>query len=281
LPVEHKYRMSNDIRKLINIVEAAQRQYNPAFLAWFRGSKVVDSSGSPLMVFRGTRRVPKSTGFGLRRGRATSSFAADPHVASVYARQLATHEYGAGSNVHPVYLAIKTPFDIRDLGENATLDEIFRKFPKYDIGTIIEILQELDTIIYNTGARYKIDASDGLYRMKDFVEVAEKISELAGDDDSSIVNILEDCTIDTFTIGDSSEFVAALESFGYDGIFHYDAFDVGGKLYGGDPDDLEMGNDGGPTHITYRPFYQTQIKSATGNIGTYDPQQDDMTKESK
>jgi hypothetical protein len=274
--------MTNPIRKLINIVEAAQRQFNPAFLSWFRGSKVVDSTGNPLMVFRGTRRVPKSTKFGLSRGRATSSFAADPHVASVYARQLDTREYGVGSNIHPVYLAIKTPFDIRDLGEHATLAEIFHKFPRYDVSTVIEILEELDTIIYNTGAWYEIDASDGIYRMKSFEEVAERISDLAEeDDDSGIVDILEECAIDTFTIGDSAEFVAVLESFGYDGIFHYDAFDVGGKLYGGNPDDLEMGNDGGPVHVTYRPFYQNQIKSATGNIGTYDTEQDDITKESK
>ena len=45
--------MTFDMRTLINLIENDQAS---AFNRWFAGSKVVDASGEPLVVFHGTRR---------------------------------------------------------------------------------------------------------------------------------------------------------------------------------------------------------------------------------
>ena len=61
---------------------------SPAFRAWFRNSKVVDSSGNPLPVYHGTAR-PDRVGTQFRKARATAGpmayFTDDPTVASGYA----------------------------------------------------------------------------------------------------------------------------------------------------------------------------------------------------
>lgn len=61
---------------------------SPAFRAWFRNSKVVDSSGNPLPVYHGTAR-PDRVGTQFRKARATAGpmayFTDDPTIASGYA----------------------------------------------------------------------------------------------------------------------------------------------------------------------------------------------------
>lgn len=62
---------------------------NPAFKAWFHGSKVVDANGEPLVVYHGTKR-PDRIGDVFRKSRATSGpmsfFTTDPEIASNYAK---------------------------------------------------------------------------------------------------------------------------------------------------------------------------------------------------
>lgn len=284
--------MSNDIRKYINLVEAKQREFNPAFMSWFRGSKVVDDHGNPLMVFRGNRRVPSAAGYKLQRGRVTPSFVPDPEIASTYTRQLSTMQYGAGSNVTPVYLSIKNPFDIRLLGEMADISDVVSllnydwsiehglRQGKLGYGDLAFILFGMQESIENVGANYRIQASDGTgYLVGDFEELSELIEEYGeAENYDELEASLIGTTVDAYVIGDNPQWVQALKYLGYDGIIHYDVFEAGAKFLA-DPSRLEPGDTDVPTHITYRPFYQNQIKSATGNIGTYDPEQDDVTKE--
>lgn len=72
----------------------------PEFRQWFGGSKVVNESGEPLVVYHGTRRdIPGNF-------KTPSWFTTSPKAASRYARS------EAGSNVMPVHLSIKNPADV-------------------------------------------------------------------------------------------------------------------------------------------------------------------------
>lgn len=284
--------MSTIFRNLINLIEANQREFNPQFMSWFRDSKVVDDHGNPLMVFRGNRRVPSSTAYTLLHGRATPSFVPDPEIASVYTRQRNTLQYGAGSNVTPVYLSIKNPFDIRNLGEEVDLSDLVGMLNydwsiehglrqgKLGYGDLAFILFGMQETIESVRAQYRIQASDGSgFVVRDFEELSDLIEEYgAAQDYDDLEGSLVGTTVDAYVIGDNPQWIQALKYLGYDGIIHYDIFEAGAK-YLADPGRLDTGDTDVPTHVTYRPFYQNQIKSATGNIGTYDPEQDDVTKE--
>lgn len=286
--------MSNEFRNLLNLLEANQREFSPQFMAWFRGSRVVDDYGNPMMVFRGNRRVPSAVGYKLQRGRATPSFVPDPEIASVYTRQLNTMQYGAGSNITPVYLSIKNPFDIRQLGEMVDLSDLVAmlnydwriehglKSGKLGYGDLSFIVFGMQETIESVRAQYRIQASDGEgWVVRDFEEFSELIEEYgAAEDYDELEALLIGTTVDAYVIGDNPQWIQALKYLGYDGIIHYDIFEAGVKHLA-DPSRLDTGDTDVPTHVTYRPFYQNQIKSATGNIGTYDPEQDDVTKESE
>lgn len=108
-----------------------------AFKAWFGKSKVVDSNGKPLVVYHGTKAdfdtfntgQPgyDSTIFGSYEvKRSALFFAEDPGLASEFATQ---GEQPIGSNVKPVFLAIKNPVDIRE-GWDALPDKFFDEIEK-------------------------------------------------------------------------------------------------------------------------------------------------------
>lgn len=93
---------------------------SPAFWNWFRGSKVVDSKGQPLVLYHGTRK-----GFDQIRGANARHhlahkliFASDsPEAASEFAGVRPDYEKVAqkdhewsGGNVHPIYMRMVKPF---------------------------------------------------------------------------------------------------------------------------------------------------------------------------
>ena len=244
------------------------------FWRWFGKSACVDSQGRPLVIYRGQRKVAKPDRFIMRQGRATPSFTADADAASVYARQLDTKEYGAGSNVMPVYLSIKNPLDLRNWGEQITLDVVLEHL--YEYQDMIYALFELDDLIYKTGAEFEIDAHDleGMYRLRSFEEVADCMSEMlegedsAEFDDGDIIDLLAKCTIDTYLVADCEQFVAGLKEKGYDGVIFDDVFDAGSKHYEGDKELIFSDGEGGAMIETYRPFEQNQVKSIF-NTGAY------------
>lgn len=77
------------------------------FAAWFAGSKVVDKSGRPLVVYHGT--CADITAFDFEYVRSNDELgiftSVDHHVAADYAE-------GPGGNVMPLYLAIRTPYEM-------------------------------------------------------------------------------------------------------------------------------------------------------------------------
>lgn len=281
--------------ELFQASEAARKQYTstPAFKKWFGDSKVVDENGEPMVVYRGVRKVPSATGFKMTQGRSTPSFAADPEVANVYARSLDTREYERGSTMVPAYLSIKNPLDIRQLGEEVSLEGIVNMLPtdfekasgmrternKRRVGysDLAEAIRDMDSLTYETGARFNIDVLDNEgFRIKSFSDLADYIDDLGNEGDYASIDLaLMDVTFDGYLIGDSPDWNYLLSSLGFDGVIHKDVFDVGSRYYKGDASKLEEGYEG-PVHDTFRPFEQTQIKSAIGNRGAFDPKNPDI-----
>ncbi len=90
----------------------------PAFRRWFGDSKVVDSSGKPLVVYHGTtsdiekfQSKAAMTGWDIQNNGIY--FTADPGYADAYARGKGSEKGNReGSNLVPVYLSIQNPLVI-------------------------------------------------------------------------------------------------------------------------------------------------------------------------
>lgn len=259
--------------------EGATRTDTPEFKAWFGASKAVDAEGKPLRVFRGIRRPMQGGQMRTTNTRATLSFSSDPEVANVYARQFGSFEYSGNSSVVPAYLSIQNPLDIRNLGENVTLLDVFEMLDwdwtdtpgdgTFNREHAVEIVRALDRTVESTGARYEL-GSRGYYGSDygSFRELADKLESM--DDADDFAAQLAAVTIDAFALADNHQVVKTLISFGYDGMALLDAFDVGAKYYEGDKEKLyEAGRT--PTHETWRPFHDNQIKSVNNPRPTSDP----------
>ena len=92
---------------------------SPEFKAWFQGSRVVDETGAPLVVYHGTNiafqdfskeRVGSSTDQG-KLG-AGFYFSEDSRIASSYATLARAKRGMEGPQVYPVYLSMKNPLAI-------------------------------------------------------------------------------------------------------------------------------------------------------------------------
>ena len=96
--------------KLKNLLKEAILD-NPNFKQWFGNSKIVDSSGTPLVVYHGTNKnfsIFKLSSEGvLGKGIYLTP---DSERASHYSRESAFGDRrGEGSNVMPLYASIKNP----------------------------------------------------------------------------------------------------------------------------------------------------------------------------
>ena len=278
--------------KISQLLEYQKARETKAFRSWFGNSKVVDSNGNPLVVYRGTRKRPAATEFKLTQGRAVPSFTNDPAAASVYARHLDTRQYGSGSTVIAAYLRIVKPLDLTRYNETISLIDFINMVPsdlnvpdggrkKLGWRDVSYMIYDLDEIIYKTGARFSINAyDDDGFRIKGFRELSDQIDTWGeADDISSIEDALDNTVIDTYTIADSEDIVSYLQNMGYDGVILKDVFEAGAQKYEPrDGKELELGAEGTPIILTYRPFEQYQIKSIY-NVGTFGRDEPDITKE--
>jgi hypothetical protein len=277
--------------KISQLLEYQKARETKAFRSWFGNSKVVDSNGNPLVVYRGTRKRPAATEFKLTQGRAVPSFTNDPAAASVYARQLDTRQYGSGSTVIAAYLRIVKPLDLTRYNETISLIDFINMVPsdlnvpdggrkKLGWRDVSYMIYDLDEIIYKTGARFSINAyDDDGFRIKGFRDLSDQIDIWGeADDISSIEDALDNTVIDTYTIADSEDIVSYLQGMGYDGVILKDVFEAGAKHYEPRDRELELGAEGTPIILTYRPFEQYQIKSIY-NVGTFGKYEPDITKE--
>ncbi len=217
---------------------------NENFRRWFGDSKVVDESGKPLVVYHGTTAEFHEfssdwmySGEGASHSGSGFYFTTSPESASNYS----TMARKAGSNVMPVYLALKKPLYIDfEKGEVGGADLVLTPAQVRKIILSAPNIRDSDEsplLNFNDVNRYGFDKV-----------LAEAIKAYAGS--SSIAALRND-----FFGNDHNAWLRALSSAtGYDSAYS--------KTPNGD------------TH--YVAWFPEQIKSATGNNGNFDPSNPDI-----
>ena len=228
----------------------------PAFKKWFGESKVVDENGNPLVVYHSTfSNVDKfKTNFGSdeyrRFGAHVGSLEAAQNRLSVKAAEdLANRERSgtSGANVMPVYVNIKNPLR---LDENRSgrwgVDDIMRSImEKAEAGQIDGISEE------NVN-----DYNNDQFDIESWLGIKPKPGDANYDIDSQDRMWSNDFD---YSPGERSYLLTAfINQLGYDGIVYKNTFEGGGDSY-----------------IAIKP---TQIKSAIGNIGTFDVTDPDIRR---
>ena len=232
------------------------------FWKWFGDSKVVDEAGNPLIVYHGGKSEIDDFSRGPYRGILGAGYFSDsPRTAMQYAISGGSPQRGESLSdllrsmkkqlpnrtptVTKAHLSIKNPIDITS---NNAYSEIFDTFTPQEIDEITKNLwigDELDRL-YQEG-----DINEWrpfLESIKDNPEMFRGPTGLNDDlavGNSPAFNFLA-------TTGQLDEF---MKRRGYDGFIF--------------PDQETGAN-------TYVPLSPTQIKSATGNRGTFDPSNQDI-----
>ena len=226
--------------------------------AWFKGSKVVDADGQPLIVYRGTRRPGANTKL------SSPSFTADERVATVYASTptwkggTIDAEHRSGATVGAYHLAIKNPLKIDEISMpfGDFLDAYMDGISEEEIAKMLAWLSNRETgKVIGPAFNYEIneDSLPSEYLGFMAVDLRAFLRIVRSEDfDREVLNALK---IDTFTLIDSPAFVRTAKSMGYDGVIHLDAFDTGSKV-----SSKLVGKKLSNTHLTYRPFDQDQIR---------------------
>ena len=218
----------------------------PAFKAFFKGSKVVDAKGKPLVVYHGTRGAAEESGFAFdysrigSQGRAEGAgfyFTTDKNVSAGYAE--------GGLNME-VFLSIKKPMAYDMAGfKRGVLSKLIMR--------VAEIEAERDGAKIGDGflSNYGDVDSDGVGSVvRAAVDIisndATALDQISGIVGSGVSPAVVNAAVRDVT--------------GYDGV----------KANG-------FGNLGSDTNTIWVAFFPEQIKSATGNRGTFDPANPDIT----
>lgn len=219
-----------------------QRQTDtPEFRRWFGDSKVVDENGEPLVVYHGTNKDIRA----FRDGRPMW-FAQDSALANMFTaggRRKAGNRPSKGAAVYPVYLRIRKPLDLSDMLPQATT-------------TAVEVLRRagFDATDQDLRDMAQSDLDSGDTKVASYIEdpvgfVADKWRQSA-----PLWSILDDQTVRD-----------KLKELEYDGIKMREFMSAG-----------KGRNMVSVDSVTYAVFEPTQIKSAIGNAGTFDPENPDI-----
>jgi proteasome lid subunit RPN8/RPN11 len=267
---------------------------SPEFKKWFKKSKAVDENGKPEVLYHGTtqsfdvfdikRAIPDADlgkGFYFtnnivdvnrnygniqgpdlqnkieriaeRNDKYGESDKGDEKIIAEIEKNLAPNE----GNVMPVYLSLQNPVDLGEKGTfiepGYTYDEELDDYIEDENSIAMLMLDEINRNYYGLDAKDKVDIIekyneiiiDGIYA-KDLISELKKVDAIAYMDDDNGDLIGNDFISDLFAKA------------GFDGFIVPDA----NKRF-----NMDMVE--GTTH--YIVFDPTQIKSAIGNRGTFDP----------
>jgi len=267
---------------------------NIAFKNWFKKSKVVDKQGEPMVVYHGTTQNFDT--FDIKKSEVeadlgggfyfTNSIAdVNRNYGNIKGKDLQNkierkaeqnYEYGEDDlgdkkiinqikkdlapnkgNVMPVYLSIQNPVD---LGDNGTYIEPSYKYDE-QLDEYIDDEESMALKIFDA-----IGFTDGI-SFKDVQAIQAKVSDLIGDGiyAKDLIKGMKEIDEIAYMEGENgdlkgNEFISD--------IFAQLDFD-GFIIPNADKRFKNMGMNPGTTH--YIAFEPTQIKSATGNRGTFDP----------
>lgn len=208
----------------------------PEFWRWFRGSKVVNADGSPLVVYHGTVAGRDFSSFKpMKRGREVGfhfgpAAAANDRLTQTKSssKKKLIDAMAKGARILPVFLAIKNPVQLTEDPGNFT---VYR---------LLVTPQKLDRPDPVTGATMALGPGP-LVR-------AGAITPAEAGQIESLLN----APGDWYESRARDALVSALQVKGYDGIVYPNAYEAKGS-------------------DAYVAFEPTQVKSAIGNRGTFDP----------
>jgi len=221
------------------------------FMNWFEGSKVVDKNGDPLVVYHGTTKDFKKFSLGDKGNVHAESlnmdmffFTDNPDVADTYAKNEWKDDGDIGGNIMPVFLSLKNPLIIDANGkgwQDAYSDVVDELNPHYSKAEV-SFRKFRDSLIEKYGET-KIR-----HEFEETLTVAEKKK----------IDALQEKANET------SRFPGkAVGAYPHDGVIIKGVNDPGGEF--------RSEEEYTPFSDVYVAFDSTQIKSATGNIGTYSP----------
>lgn len=249
----------------------------PEFKNWFGDSKVVDAEGKPLVVYHGTTgdfNAFSAEKLGATTGAASANkgffFTDDADVASGYSEIGSDREpvRGEYSGPEPTYQEVETLLSIAKQGGSSIYENpITGKKEMFPINRVANAqqLKALRDSMQN-GKSFKdaleIDGSIALaelfggdYTLVDGVNGANVVPVFL-----SIKNPLQhDFKGDPYREVTYNDLLKKAKAEGRDGAIFYNTFDEAVKREDSKP------------HTVYVAFDPTQAKSATGNRGTFDP----------
>lgn len=234
---------SAGVRAVDEVADAAKQWQekgveSPYFKRWFGNSSVVDDNGAPVVMYHGTGRsdMPQFETYGTPYGLMGTGtyFTASPSVASGYAETAAKKALKYGEE--PSSNVLPVYLSIKNpLGMDAPADV----------------------------ARW-IKAVEGIYDVEDAIEDLKRLGTEKGFRASNEValRVIERAVSDAGLANwEGGEVIrTVIESMGHDGITH-----IGGTRRRVAPGAVRT------KHRVYIAFEPEQIKSATGNRGTFDP----------
>jgi len=242
---------------------AEKQTKTPEFKKWFGDSKVVDENGGPLVVYHGTKSD-------FEAFTPNKWFAEDPKLAQTFIAG-GRHSDGratTGSNVMPVYLAIKKPLDIR-LTDSVTPRQLFAMagVSPNDMSALAQIAED-DAKPKREAFYQKYGGNiEGSFPMFGKVGISTRAR------DATMEGWLDNSNL-AWSLVESSGFVAALKALGFDGIKSSETRNFNPTLAEGRR--LNRKLEENVQSITWMAFNPNQIKSATGNRGTFDSANPDI-----
>ncbi len=244
LPGEHDQK-THGRRKGVN------QTGTPEFKKWFGDSKVVDEHGEPLVVYHGspyteklTEFDPKTTGEGNDQLGSGFYFTTNPSTATLYAHKEEPDQQNSAGIV-PVFLSIQNPIKVS--GSNLS-----------DSNAVVNSNQAFQ-LLKKAPNIYNMDETKG--EISPVADWLDHVWEVGKVTDADIKEVSKNYTglnllslENDFYGEDSSTFRESVkEVLGFDGVVQ--TFDD-------------------ETH--WVAWFPTQIKSATGNRGTFDPNDPDI-----
>lgn len=135
--------------RLHHLFENAFITDQPAFQRWFAGSKVVDSEGHPLKLYRGLRGDYIQTADRMEGRKGYSMFfSTSPYVAATYAMPFDDFLGSEPGGIFPVYVKATTLHEFPTQTRHG-----YRRFDMFDFDTVASRLRAGEGIV----ARHVVD----------------------------------------------------------------------------------------------------------------------------
>jgi hypothetical protein len=232
----------------------ADPEHAKAFAEWFGDSKVVDDGGNPVVMYHGTKADFDE--FDLTK--ATEAALHGPGVYMTDSPGTAS-EYGKEGKVKPLYASIRSPLDLDAKPTAKEVDAVKSALMSY------KHERKEGERLKKWQANVNASIDNALQKVDSSKSNEEMLKSIHGTN----LGIWERETSSGKAMvykAFSTELNAELLSrAGFDGLRHR-----GGRIMGD-----------GKEHTVYIAFRPTQVKSATGNSGSFDPKNPKITRSSR